>query len=314
MKDKRMVKKYLDFKPIQWLCPYCGEWHPWSKDKLNTYNFSKPAVLTCINFAERKTYRIGFKKEWLGIDIRKQCTRASFDVTENFKYENVEVEKNSLTFTVSFKPKSPIGEEKCNDCSKKHICHIKRLADEKGNNDEMSTLKIKLGFKMDANDKKLQYFWRLMDAEKEAEEADFFSKEKTKILRRLLDLKPTKYLCYNCGKWHEWLLPKPLSHCTSMSRSNANELTCEYNYLPLHGFFICMNDNPESEKVLIQMIEFDKHINKGGGIVAPLCAFELDRRYPRIYDKKRNIGFEFSKKEYDDIVRPYLAELRNANN
>lgn len=141
---------------------------------------------------------------------------------------------------------------------------------------------------------------------------------------KLLDLKPTRYLCPYCGKWHDWAHDHSLGyygskgiHFKCRTSSNPNEYVIVINdnfiYYTIKPFCKRFIERLKGKIELSSIVEsqFSSCVLFSVPSEAYCfndCFFETCHFFRRGFDTYINLGFEFEQSEYDEIVKPQEKE------
>lgn len=147
-----MERRLLDLKPKRFLCPYCGEWHDWDKEKALGYydSNSYKAIFVCSDTpvgCNKGNYRVFFEDGYCYYITAEKCIRAGLNLNGKIAIADIteSIDEPIVTFKVPFKPYSSVGSERCKDCKEVDVCNVVKLAD-KG---YYPNMEITLGFEFE---------------------------------------------------------------------------------------------------------------------------------------------------------------------
>lgn len=131
-----MEKSYLKRKPTKYLCPICGDWHPWNGGTLESLDAHEER---CINTPEGQNtgrYLITYepRKEEFKIKLFGRCdiTKRYFGYDDFIPVDDLEEENSSnnrFVFEMEFEAEKPAGPDVCSNrcvCREKGVCYFFR--------------------------------------------------------------------------------------------------------------------------------------------------------------------------------------------
>ena len=150
-----MERKLLNLTPKRYLCPYCGEWHEWSKcHELGYYDSSRYTAEfscdECPGHSSIGNYSIYFSDDYLYYSTDRICDKAKQAIEGKIPISSI-VESSELprvTFDVDFTAANEVGSYPCSNCVFKRQCNVCRL----GTQGDGRHMKITFGFEFDQSD------------------------------------------------------------------------------------------------------------------------------------------------------------------
>lgn len=150
-----MEKELLNLTPKRFLCPYCGEWHPWRQShELGYYDSSRyQAAHVCADApygTNEGNYKIYFENGYCYYSTEAMCNRARLNLSGKVAISSIveSLDRPTVTFKVPFRSDSDVGSRICETCRTRHICNLVKLGDA----GDHRNMEITLGFEFEQSD------------------------------------------------------------------------------------------------------------------------------------------------------------------
>ena len=146
--------------PKEFLCPYCGDWHPWTGFKLNQHymdQYSSRNVEKCPHVPQSEIYFwMEETDKKIIISVRSPCDKISSGSLsrETPQRQFIEDEKEPIVYTYfTFTSNGIINEERCSYCGGycSKTCQYRKMG---AGTDYRRIFPVKLGFKFSEEDYK----------------------------------------------------------------------------------------------------------------------------------------------------------------
>ena len=191
-----MELKLLDLTPKRYLCPYCGEWHEWSKLlELGYYDSSRCTAEfscdECPGHSSLGNYSIYFLDDYLYYSTDGICNKAKQAIKGKIPISSI-VESSELprvTFGVDFTAADEVNRYQCSNCDFKWQCNVCSL----GTQGDGRHMKITFGFEFDqSNYNSIAKAAILARKEKELQEREHAIDSKERSLKERKDAVTSK--------------------------------------------------------------------------------------------------------------------------
>lgn len=150
-----MEKELLNLTPKRFLCPYCGEWHPWKQShELGYYDSCRcQAAHVCADApsgTNKGNYKIYFVNGYCYYTTEPMCNRAKLNLDGIVAISSIveSFDKPIVTFKVPFRSDEEVGSRICKTCPSMYMCNLVKLGDA----GDHRNMEITLGFEFEQSD------------------------------------------------------------------------------------------------------------------------------------------------------------------